>query len=98
MPSVNSYKYLYCKYPDGTYSEASFNKDGNIYIINKVKVQRGMGHQKANEVLIIGIPHTQLQLWCIKTNCCIVVRNEPIDESLIHYERTNEDESNTKSS
>lgn len=52
---------LWIKYLDnGTYSECGFNKDGNLYIIEKVEVQRGMGHQKANEVLILGMNRKQI--------------------------------------
>lgn len=62
---------------DDTYSECGFNKDGNLYIIEKVEVQRGMGHQKANEVLILGMNRKQILPFLKRNNAVIVSRSEP---------------------
>lgn len=75
--------YYYVKWKDGTYTECSFNKDGNLYILHEVVVQRGMGNQKANELLIQGIPKSKIQNWCIKNNCLIVGREDQVHKSQI---------------
>lgn len=72
---------LYLKTSDGKYTECSFNKDGNLYIIYKVQVQRGMGHQKANEVLIVGMHRSQIDSYLEKENAIIVARENPLLES-----------------
>ena len=47
---------LYLKYNEtGKYVECGMNKDGNFYFLFRVQVQRGMGHQKADELLIYGM-------------------------------------------
>lgn len=77
---------IYCKWLDsGKYSEAAFNKDGNLYILFKVEVQRGMGHQRANELLIYGMPKSNIKRYCLRKNCRLILREDepPIEMILI---------------
>lgn len=73
--------HIYCKWLDsGKYSEVGINKDGNFWIIYKVKVQRGMGHQKANELLIHGVHRKNIERFCERNNCQIVGREDEVPE------------------
>jgi len=80
-------QYMYVKYLDtDLYSVCSFNKDGNLYIIEEVKVQRGMGHEKANEVLIMGMNKKYIPDFLATNNAVIVIRDTeiPHDKILVH--------------
>jgi hypothetical protein len=66
----------YVKREDGTYLDCSFNKDGNLYVIEKIVVQRGMQNQKANEVIIFGIPKNKIESYLRNTKSQIVLRTE----------------------
>lgn len=46
--------------------EIIFNENGTLYMIFPVLVQRGMGNQKAHEVIIHGVPATQARRILLK--------------------------------
>lgn len=64
----------------GKYSSCGFNSDGNLYIIEKLKVQRGMANQLADEVLIIGMNKKQILAFLKRNNAVIVFRDIDPDE------------------
>lgn len=67
---------FYVKYQnDNTYDMCGFNKDGNLYILQKVKVPRGMGHQTADELLIVGMNKKKINSYLKKHNAVIVFRD-----------------------
>lgn len=75
-----------------TYSECGFNKDGNLYVLVKIKVQRGMGNQLADELLITGMNKKYIQTFLQRNNAVIVFREQPPAEDqikIIIQERTN---------
>ena len=60
---------------DNTYDRCGFNKDGNLYVLTEIKVQRGMGNQKVNELIIQGMNKKRIDAWLQKNNAAIVIRD-----------------------
>lgn len=60
---------------DNTYDRCGFNADGNLYVLTEIKVQRGMGHQKANELIIQGMNKKRIDAWLKSNNAVIVQRD-----------------------
>ena len=52
----------------------SKNKDGNYYIGYTIPVQRGMGHQKVEELIIIGMHKDEFPRFCKEHN--IIIKGE----------------------
>lgn len=44
----------------------SKNKDGNYYVGYTIPVQRGMGHQKVEELIVIGMNKENLAIFARK--------------------------------
>lgn len=73
---------LYLKYNGtGKYVECGMNKDGNFYFLFIVQVQRGMGHQKADELLIYGMNKKFIDRFLQKENAVIVYREDKVADS-----------------
>ena len=54
--------------------QLSFNSKGSAYFIYQIKVTRGIRGNtkgKVNEVLIVGIPKSAIEKYCIKNNLFI---------------------------
>lgn len=60
---------FYIKWQDDSYSECAFNADGNLYIFYRHLVQRGMGHQLVEELLIIGMNKSRISDFLKKKEC-----------------------------
>ncbi|MCK9236403.1 MAG: hypothetical protein M0R77_21265 [Gammaproteobacteria bacterium] len=68
---------------ENKYSSCSFNKDGNLYFVERLKVQRGMGNQLADEILIVGMNKKQVLAFLKRNNAVIVYRDIAPEESQI---------------
>ena len=49
----------------------SKNKDGNYYVGYTIPVKRGMGHQKVEELILIGMNKEKFGDFCKKHNIII---------------------------